>query len=450
MLSSIDFVYLCKLFPIPFLTSSQMNDIQILRYGNEWNLVSVITAVVTIITLLTILLIIFSAFYYPYPKDISDRWKLICIQTLLRISNEYFGELVHDLFGPRYRNILTRILLAIPRLFYFFLPTRSTIRNEIIANTKVRVYYPKKRRSNAVILFIHGGGWSTLKPVDYDYLMLRFIKRLGMLIISINYRRSPEYHYPIPINDCEAVYRELVTIDYVKYNIDPTKIFLMGDSAGGNIVAVLAQRQLRANFQKPKSQILIYPVIHPFDFQSPSYQQYYKFFRGYSMLNPRMMAQWYLHYLGIPVTRKNTRKLLKNQHIRREGKEADKLRSITEHNLLPVDFIDKTDKKFEVESEDDYLCDELSKYAYNPDLAPIMGINLRGLSKAMIITVGYDILRDEGALYVERLKSYNVSVYWKHYCKLYHGFLNMPFSKEKIKILHDIAIFIELQLRENC
>uniref|UniRef100_A0A8R1TR62 Alpha/beta hydrolase fold-3 domain-containing protein n=2 Tax=Onchocerca TaxID=6281 RepID=A0A8R1TR62_ONCVO len=423
--------------------------LKILRYGNEWTLINVFIAIVAIIIVLIILLIIFSAFYFPHPNDICDRWKLISIQTLLRISNEYFGELVHDLFGPRYRNILTRFLLAIPRLFYFFLPIRITIRNEIIANTQVRVYYPKKRYSNAMVLFIHGGGWATLKPVDYDFLIVRFIKRLGMLIISINYRRSPEYRYPIPIDDCEAVYRELVTVDYKRYGIDPTQIFLMGDSAGGNIVAVLAQRQLRANFQKPKSQILIYPVIHPFDFQSPSYQQYYKLFRGYSMLNPRMMAQWYLHYLGIPVTRKNTRKILKNQHIRREGKEADKLRFITEHNLLPINFIDETDEKFEVESEDDYLCDQLSKHAYNPDLAPIMGANLEGLSKAMIITVGYDILRDEGALYVQRLKSFNVSVYWKHYCHLYHGFLNMPFSKEKIKILHDIAIFIELQLREN-
>ncbi|VDP20259.1 unnamed protein product [Onchocerca flexuosa] len=95
------------------------------------------------------------------------------------------------------------------------------------------------------------------------------------------------------------------------------------------------------------------------------------------------------------------------------------------------------------------LCDQLSKHAYDPDLAPIMGANLEGLSKAMIITVGYDILRDEGALYVQRLKSFNVSVYWKHYSHLYHGFLNMPFSKEKMKILHEIAIFIESQLREN-
>lgn len=78
-----------------------------------------------------------------------------------------------------------------------------------------------------------------------------------------------------------------------------------------------------------------------------------------------------------------------------------------------------------------------------------MGTNLEGLSDAMIITAGYDILRDEGALYVRLLKSFNVSVCWKHYYQSYHGFLNMPISKQKRKVLHDIADFIELKLHEN-
>ncbi|VDN92350.1 unnamed protein product [Brugia pahangi] len=446
--SFIDSFHLSKIFPVPLLTP-ETNVIQVLRYGFGWILVNVIITLAAIILLIAFF-IIFFAFYFPHPYDIHDRWKLICIDGLLRLSNEYIGEIVHFLFGPRYRNILTRIIFSVPRLFHLYSPNWLTIRNEIVANIKVRVYYPKKRRSNAMILYLHGGGWTTLKPVDYDDLILYIIKHLGMLIISVDYRRSPEYLYPIPIDDCEAVYRELVTIDYKRYGIDPTQIFVMGDSAGGNIAAVLAQRQLRANFQKPKSQILIYPTIHPFDFQSPSYQQYQKFFPGCSMLNPRMMAQWYLHYLGIPVTHKNTQKLLQNKHIRREGKEADKLRSIIDHNLLPISFINETDKKFEMELEDDYLCDALSKHVYNPDLSPIMGTNLEGLSDAMIITAGYDILRDEGTLYVRLLKSFNVSVCWKHYYQSYHGILNMFFSKEKLKVLRDIIDFIELQqLHEN-
>lgn len=90
-----------------------------------------------------------------------------------------------------------------------------------------------------------------------------------------------------------------------------------------------------------------------------------------------------------------------------------------------------------------------SKYIYDPNLAPITGTNLEGLSDAMIITAGYDILRDEGALYVRLLKSFNVSVCWKHYCHSYHGFLNMPFSSHKKKVLRDIIDYIQLKLREN-
>lgn len=73
-----------------------------------------------------------------------------------------------------------------------------------------------------------------------------------MLIISVDYRRSPEFPYPIPVDDCEVVYRELVTMNYKRFGIDPKQIIIMGDSAGGNISTVLAQRQLRKNFQKPK------------------------------------------------------------------------------------------------------------------------------------------------------------------------------------------------------
>ncbi|CAG9539375.1 unnamed protein product [Cercopithifilaria johnstoni] len=409
-------------------------------------LINVIITLAATITFLIAFIIVFSTFYFPHPSDICDRRKLIFTDSLLRLSNEYLGEIIYILFGQRYRNILTRIIFAVPRLFYYFSSNSLIIRNEIIANIRVRVYYPRKRRSNAMILYLHGGGWTTLKPVDYDELILYFIKRLEMLIIAVDYRRSPEYHYPIPLDDCDAVYRKLVTIDYKRYGIDPTLIFVMGDSAGGNLAAVLAQRQLRANFQKPKSQILIYPAIHPFDFQSPSYQQHRKFFPGCAMLHPRMMAQWYSNYLGIPVTRKNIQKFLHNQHIRREGKQIHKLQLIIGHNLLPIGFVDKTDKKFEVESVDDNLCDMLAKYAYDPDLAPIMGKNLEGLSDAMIITAGYDILRDEGALYVRLLKSYNVSVCWKHYHRSYHGCLNMPFSKHKMEVLNDIIKFIDLQL----
>ncbi|VDN05855.1 unnamed protein product [Thelazia callipaeda] len=361
-------------------------------------------------------------------------------------NNDMQGEIVYFIFGPIWRNSLTRLLYCLPSIFYLYRPNSLTIRTEFINNVRVRVYYPKKRRSNALILYFHGGGWATLRPFNYDVLMFYFIRRLGILVISVDYRRSPEYHYPIPIHDCEAVYQEIVMIDYKRYGIDRNQIIVMGDSAGGNLATVIAQRQLRKNFPQPLCQILIYPVIHPFDFQSPSYQKYYKYFPGCMFLCPRVMVEWYLLYLGIPATRNNIHKMLRNQHIRRSSKLNEEIQSKIGHNLLPTDFISDSDKKSLPESEDDYLCEAMEKYVNDPNLAPIMATKLEGLSPTMIVTTEYDILRDEAVLYAKHLKSFNVSVHWKHYQKAYHGILNMPISRRKLDILRDVAAFIDLQL----
>lgn len=57
----------------------------------------------------------------------------------------------------------------------------------------------------------------------------------------------------------------------------------------------------------------------------------------------------------------------------------------------------------------------MSKFLLNPDVCPLFGENLNGLPPAMICTAGVDILRDEGILYAERLKEFNVPVQLNHY-----------------------------------
>lgn len=72
--------------------------------------------------------------------------------------------MVQFVFGARWRNKLTRQIIAIPYALQLPPPDWVTIRNEIIGGIKVRVYYPRRRSSNALILFIHGGGWATMRP----------------------------------------------------------------------------------------------------------------------------------------------------------------------------------------------------------------------------------------------------------------------------------------------
>ncbi|PIO70638.1 4-hydroxyacetophenone monooxygenase domain protein [Teladorsagia circumcincta] len=156
----------------------------------------------------------------------------------------------------------------------------AIIRNDSIGGTKVRVYTPEKRRSRAALVFIHGGGWATMRADYYDDFMNVFIRRLGVTVFSIDYRLAPEYPFPYPVDDCEAVVSDLYHDSWKRFDIDRDKICVAGDSAGGNLAAVVTQR-----------------------------------YNGTSLLNPRAMARWILLYLGLPADKRNVELLLSNQHI---------------------------------------------------------------------------------------------------------------------------------------
>lgn len=87
-----------------------------------------------------------------------------------------------------------------------------------------------------------------------------------------------------------------------------------------------------------------------------------------------------------------------------------------------------------------------ARIGYNPDLAPIMGKDLNGLCPAMILTCGYDILRDHGPQYTELLKLYHVPVVYRYYKTAYHGIMNMPASRKKREMVQDMVAYLKSQL----
>ncbi len=88
-----------------------------------------------------------------------------------------------------------------------------------------------------------------------------------------------------------------------------------------------------------QAQLLIYPVIHAFDLQSPSYRYYNDRYNGTAFLNPSAMARWYLLYLDIPATRSNIATMMKNGHISARMKQ--KLKSYIDPELLPQELVNK-------------------------------------------------------------------------------------------------------------
>ena len=97
----------------------------------------------------------------------------------------------------------------------------------------------------------------------YDGPLLRLVKRLGLTVVSLDYSLSPECQFPTALLECEKVLQALYSEKFADFGVDPNRIALMGDSAGGNLCAVLCQRALRTGNRsmiKASTFITIYHV----------------------------------------------------------------------------------------------------------------------------------------------------------------------------------------------
>ena len=112
------------------------------------------------------------------------------------------------------------------------------------------------------------------------------------VVISVDYRLAPENPYPTPIEDCYAAL-EWVATNAAEINVDPEKISVGGDSAGGNLSTVIAKKALDNNGPAIQSQILIYPVTN-LEFDTDSYNE---FAEGFGL--DRDLMKWFgIHYVG--------------------------------------------------------------------------------------------------------------------------------------------------------
>ena len=111
------------------------------------------------------------------------------------------------------------------------------------------------------LVFMHGGGWVLGNLDSHDGLCCRLANQARCCVISIDYRLAPESPYPAAIDDCVAAYTAIVT-DAATLKIDSLRIAVGGDSAGGNLAAVLALMGRDGTVPPPIQQTLIYPVVN--------------------------------------------------------------------------------------------------------------------------------------------------------------------------------------------
>ena len=223
----------------------------------------------------------------------------------------------------------------------------------------LRVYTPPAAGAAAPgLVFFHGGGWVQGDLDTHDAACRRLASVAGAVVVAVDYRRAPEHKFPAAALDAHAAVAHIGR-HAASFGIDPARLAVGGDSAGGNLAAVAATLA-RDEGQPLAFQLLIYPVTTG----RTDTASYGENATGYML--ERATMEWFLGQYA--------------------GGDADR---------------------------------------DNPLFSPLRAPNLELLPPAIVVTAGFDPLRDDGRLYAAALRKSGVPVRHLEYDTLTHGFLLM-------------------------
>ncbi|GAS91244.1 alpha/beta hydrolase [Mycolicibacterium brisbanense] len=211
--------------------------------------------------------------------------------------------------------------------------------------------------TSALLVFFHGGGFVLGDLDTHDSLCRLICRDGGIQVLSVDYRLAPEHKAPAAAEDAYAAYQWALQH---AAGLGATRIVVGGDSAGGNLAAVVSQRAHADGLPLPDLQLLLYPVT---DFSSETRSR--TLFADGFFLTKRDIDWCFEHYLG--------------------GSD-----------ISPED----------------------------PIVSPLLAADLSGLPPALVFTAGFDPLRDEGNRYAAALKEAGVLVDLRVERSLIHAFGN--------------------------
>lgn len=164
-----------------------------------------------------------------------------------------------------------------------------------------RLYRPDGAKNPPLLVYAHGGGFMQGSLPSWDHMLRELVRQSGVAALSVDYKLSPEARFPVAYEEMVAITR-LAAREGAGFGIDPTRLAVGGDSAGGNLALATALTMRDSGERALKFQLLIYGVYST-DSDSPSWQ---RFGQGAGLSQTQMRWIWQT-YLADPEQRKDWR-----------------------------------------------------------------------------------------------------------------------------------------------
>jgi acetyl esterase len=123
----------------------------------------------------------------------------------------------------------------------------------------VRIYRPSDEVGLPVVVFFHGGGWVIGDLESHDHMARAIASKAECVVVAVDYRLAPEHKFPAAADDAWAAL-EYVATHADELGVDASRIAVAGDSAGGNLAAVVSVQARDAEHVEVIQQVLLYPV----------------------------------------------------------------------------------------------------------------------------------------------------------------------------------------------